>query len=479
VRPGGDRARAKKDMFQKRLQFFRSILYICDLVMVAVCWLAAYFVRFHAPLIPVTKGVPDLKLYLALLALVLVVFAVVFQAAGGLYRRPWARLTQLVWPAIQSATLGVLVSIAISWFLKPYEFSRLVFAHFYVFLIVGLLAYRPLLRRLWQRLLPGYAGERVLIVGAEELGRMVAERIQRQPVLGLTLVGFLASRPEQVGRRLDDLPVLGLDTEIKRVLARERINLVIVALPLEAHDRIQQVMREVAEEMVDVQVVPDLFRYISLRGTVEELDGLPIIGLRGSPLEGWNRVLKRGVDLVGAAVGIVVFAPVMLALAAAVKLSSPGPVLYRQRRMGLDGRVFDMLKFRSMYVDAEAECGPVWACKDDPRCTRVGAFMRRTSLDELPQLFNVLKGDMSLVGPRPERPEFITEFKRRVPRYMLRHKMKAGITGWAQINGWRGNTSLERRIEHDLYYIENWSLALDFKIMALTLVKGFIHPHAY
>jgi Undecaprenyl-phosphate glucose phosphotransferase len=465
-------------MFQRRLQFFKSIQFLCDLAMVALCWLGAYFVRFYAPVIPVTKGVPDLELYLAILALVVVVFAVVLQGIG-LYRRPWARITQLIWPVIQAVTLGVVVAITLTWFLKPYAFSRLVFVHFYIFIVAGLLIYRPFLRRAWARLSPGYAGEGVVIVGVEDLGRMVAGKIRQQPVLGLNLVGFLTQVPSKVGTVVDGLPVLGLYNHLKDIIADHGVHVVVVALPLSAHDRIREVMDEVAEEMVDVQVVPDYFRYITLRGTVEEFDGLPIIGLRSTPLEGWGRVLKRGVDLAGSLAGLLVLWPLMLALAIGVKLSSPGPVLFRQKRMGLDGKVFEMLKFRSMRQDAEADCGPVWACEDDPRRTPLGAFMRRTSLDELPQLLNVLKGEMSLVGPRPERPEFIADFKTKVPRYMLRHKMKAGITGWAQIHGWRGNTSLERRIEHDLYYIENWSLGLDFKIMALTVVRGFIHPHAY
>jgi Undecaprenyl-phosphate glucose phosphotransferase len=465
-------------MFQRRLQFFRSILYLGDLCMVALCWLAAYYVRFFAPVVPVTKGVPDLELYLTLLGLVLVVYGVVLQAIG-LYRRPWARLNQLAWPVFQACTLGVTIAIAITWFLKPYEFSRLVFVHFYVFIIVTMLAYRPILRRVWSRFAPGYTSERVLIVGVDDLGRLVAGKIQKQPVLGLNIVGFLTCTPSKVGSEVDGLPILGMYNEIQEVIARHQVHVVVVALPLAAHELIIQVMNDVSEEMVDVQVVPDLFRYISLRGTVEEFDGLPIIGLRSTPLEGWNRVLKRWVDIVGSLVGLVLLGPLMIALAIGVKLSSPGPVFYRQKRMGLDGKLFNMLKFRSMRVDAEEDCGPVWACEDDPRRTRLGAFMRRTSLDELPQFFNALKGDMSLVGPRPERPEFISDFKTKVPRYMLRHKMKAGITGWAQINGWRGNTSLERRIEHDLYYIENWSLVLDFKIMALTVVRGFVNPHAY
>jgi Undecaprenyl-phosphate glucose phosphotransferase len=267
--------------------------------------------------------------------------------------------------------------------------------------------------------------------------------------------------------------------EIKQILANHPIQVVIIALPLSAHDRIMEVVNNIGDEMVDIKVVPDLARFISLRGSVEEFEGLPIIGLRGSPMEGWARVVKRVTDMVGSLIFIVLVSPLLLILALAVKLSSPGPVFYRQRRMGMDGRVFTMLKFRSMRVDAEQNSGPVWAAQDDPRRTRLGAFLRRASLDELPQFFNVLKGEMSLVGPRPERPELIKDFKTKVPGYMLRHKMKAGITGWAQINGWRGNTSLERRIEHDLYYIENWSLGLDIKIIMLTLVRGFVNPHAY
>ena len=465
-------------MFQKRLQFFRSVLYLGDLCLVALCWLAAYFLRFNMPIIPVTKGVPDLELYLGLLALVLVVFLVVLQATG-VYRRPWAALSQVTWQVFRATTVGVVLAVTFTYFLRPYDFSRLVFLQFYVLVTVSLICYRPLLRRAWVKFLPGHAGENTVIVGVEDLGRLVAGKISNHPVLGLRLVGFLTRRPEIVGQEVDGLPVLGVYNDLQEILERHQVHVVIIALPLAAHDRIEQVIASVQDEMVDIKIVPDVFRYTSLHGTVEEFEGLPIIGLRGSPMEGWSWVFKRGTDLLGTLVGLILLSPLLAGLAIAVKLSSPGPVLFRQKRMGLDGRVFNMLKFRSMRVDAEQDCGPVWACQDDPRRTRLGAFMRGTSLDELPQLFNVLRGEMSLVGPRPERPEFINHFRRSVPGYMLRHKVKAGITGWAQINGWRGNTSLERRIEHDLFYIENWSLGLDLKIIFLTLVRGFIHPNAY
>jgi Undecaprenyl-phosphate glucose phosphotransferase len=225
--------------------------------------------------------------------------------------------------------------------------------------------------------------------------------------------------------------------------------------------------------------VPDVFGLASLRGGIEEFETLPIIHLRESPLYGWNRLLKRVFDIVVGAAALVGLSPMMLAIAVGIKLTSRGPVLYRQERMGLDGRRFSMLKFRSMVPDAEADTGPRWAVPDDPRRTGFGAFLRRASLDELPQLFNVLRGEMSLVGPRPERPSFVEDFRRRVPRYMLRHKVKAGITGWAQINGWRGNTSIEKRIEYDLYYIERWSLGFDIKILLQTIWLGFRHRNAY
>jgi exopolysaccharide biosynthesis polyprenyl glycosylphosphotransferase len=223
---------------------------------------------------------------------------------------------------------------------------------------------------------------------------------------------------------------------------------------------------------VDVHVVPDLLQFIALRARLEDLDGLPLISINDVPLRGLNNVLKRAVDAtLSASVCLVGLIPALI-IAFVIKRSSPGPIFYKQVRMGLDGKAFTVYKFRSMPVDAEDVSGPVWARDDDPRATTIGRWLRKHDIDELPQFWNVLVGDMSIVGPRPERPFFVEQFKHRIPSYMLRHKVKAGITGWAQVNGWRGNTSLEKRIEFDLYYIENWSLALDFKIMWLTVIRG-------
>jgi Undecaprenyl-phosphate glucose phosphotransferase len=240
-----------------------------------------------------------------------------------------------------------------------------------------------------------------------------------------------------------------------------------------------RILSLLADEAIDVHVVPDVRGYSPLGCEVERFYDLPMVRINESPLNGGAAIFKRITDIVAAGVGILMISPLLFLIAVAVKLSSPGPILYAQERMGLDGRTFKMLKFRSMRTDAERQSGAVWATKGDDRCTPLGAFLRRTSLDELPQLWNVLCGDMSLVGPRPERPVFVSRFRKEIPHYMLRHKVKAGITGWAQINGWRGNTSLDRRIECDLYYIQNWSYLFDLKILTMTLWKGFVNKNAY
>jgi Undecaprenyl-phosphate glucose phosphotransferase len=261
------------------------------------------------------------------------------------------------------------------------------------------------------------------------------------------------------------------------VIRQEHIDHLYVALPLEEHVKMLGLVEATSKEGVDVHVVPDLLQFIALRARLENLDGVPIITLNDVPLRGFNSVLKRATDVIISGAALAVMAIPFGVIALLIRRTSKGQVFYKQERMGLDGKAFNVYKFRSMYEGAEDATGPIWAREDDPRCTPVGKFLRRWDVDELPQFWNVLRGDMSIVGPRPERPFFVEQFKHRIPQYMLRHKVKAGITGWAQVNGWRGNTSLEKRIEYDLYYIENWSVALDLKIIWLTVVRG-LQKHA-
>ncbi|MEK7828640.1 MAG: undecaprenyl-phosphate glucose phosphotransferase, partial [Deltaproteobacteria bacterium] len=283
----------------------------------------------------------------------------------------------------------------------------------------------------------------------------------------------------QVGANVHGIEVLGVYDEVGRFVKGKGIDHVIIALAWEEHGKVIDVLKNIGEEMVDIQVIPDIYEFATIRGGIEEFDGLPIISLQDSPLYGWNMVIKRSFDVIFSIIAVILTVPVMLIVAVAIKLTSHGPIFYRQERMSIGGDTFQMLKFRSMKIDAEQETGAVWAKMADPRRTWFGTFLRKTSLDELPQFFNVLKGDMSIVGPRPERPVFIEEFRKSIPKYMLRHKMKAGITGWAQVNGWRGDTDLKKRIEYDLYYIENWSFWFDLKIMWLTIWKGLINKNAY
>ena len=325
----------------------------------------------------------------------------------------------------------------------------------------------------------GFGLHKVLVIGSGELGQRVVQRLNMYPEIGFTVVGYLTRNTESVGSDIEGGKVLGLYEDLNRIIKEHDVSQIFIALPLNAHDRLQGILASLEEETVDIKLVPDLLSYLDLHSGIEDLDGMPLINLTESPLYGWNTLLKRASDIFLSGIAILITLPLMLLIAIVVKLGSRGPLLYKQERMGLDRDIFIMYKFRSMKIGAENQTGPVWAKEDDDRRTSVGSFLRSTSLDELPQLFNVLMGQMSLVGPRPERPIFVEQFKKSIPFYMHRLKMKAGLTGWAQVNGWRGNTSLEKRIEFDLYYIKNWSLLFDFKILFLTIWKGLINRHAY
>jgi Undecaprenyl-phosphate glucose phosphotransferase len=360
------------------------------------------------------------------------------------------------------------------------EVSQVVWGFFLVFNVILTFASRQCVRQVLERRWRAGVGlKRVLIAGAGELGRLVADKILEHRELGFQIVGFTDTRAsgDHLGYR--GLPLLGTLDESAEIAARESVEHLYVALPPEQHVAMLELIETVSRECLDVKVVPDLLQVIALRARLEDLDGVPVINVNDVPLKGFNTVLKRAIDVAISAGALLVLALPLLVIAALVKLTSRGPVFYQQERTGLDGKSFMIHKFRSMYDDAERDTGPVFASEDDPRRTPLGRLLRQSNFDELPQLWNVLKGDMSIVGPRPERPPFVQQFKHKIPQYMLRHKVKAGMTGWAQVNGWRGNTSIEKRIEYDLYYIENWSVRLDLKIMWLTIIKGFFQKHAY
>lgn len=328
----------------------------------------------------------------------------------------------------------------------------------------------------------GWTQVQVLVVGAGELGRGIARRLTAVNWTGYSVAGFFDDDPALHGCDIDGIPVCGGYTDVAAYIEERphiQIDEVWLAMPLEASDQIRKVVHSLGHIPVTIRYVPDIFEFRLINQDVSQIGGIPVIDLNVTPIVGFNRVIKAVEDRVLAGLILLLISPVMAALAIGVKFSSPGPVFYRQERVSWAGKPFHMLKFRSMPVDVEEESGPVWAKEHEQRATPFGAFLRRTSLDELPQFINVLKGDMSIVGPRPERPMFVDRFKGEIPDYMQKHLVKGGITGWAQINGWRGDTDLEKRIEYDLFYIENWSVMLDLKIIFLTIFKVFRDRNAY
>src|SRR5438128_4569423 len=441
--------------------------------------LAAWFLRFHVEVVPVSKGMQEIEIYLSILPIITIVFPLAF-AVQGLYRIRPTRSKAEEWMsvAIGSVVATVVLSGVLLWIRPPKRpdvlYSRATLGIFMLCAILFVIFGRGVVRFVTERRhRAGKSLDRVLIAGNGELARAVVERMRSHAELGFQIVGFLRNGDDS---GLEDLECLGTIEDAERVIEEHDVDHVFVALP---HGASQAVLERLTRSVVSIHVVPDLLQFMVLRSRVEDIDGLPTINLSETPLEGWSRFVKRGFDLAVAAAALLALSPLMLFLALAIWIEDRGPIFYRQVRMGLDGKPFEIVKFRSMKVGAENESGAKWAERDDPRRTNVGRLIRAWSLDELPQLFNVLLGDMSVVGPRPERPQFVQQFRAEFPHYMLRHKVRAGMTGWAQVHGWRGNTSIRMRIEHDLYYIENWSLMLDMKILFMTLVHGLRHENAY
>ncbi len=360
------------------------------------------------------------------------------------------------------------------------QFSRVWSAYWIALVLAGQLALRGGLRLMLRQLRRrGYNLRHVVIVGAGELGLTVAERLRAAPWAGFAIRGFYDDDPALADATPAGLPVLGTTDRLLADLDGDAVDQVWIALPLRAEQRIRDLINGLQQTSVQVRFVPDIYNFNLLHHSVSEIQGLPVINVTDSPLDGAGMLAKRAEDIVLAVFFLLLAAPALAAIAAGVKLSSPGPVLFRQERVTWNGQRFPMLKFRSMPVGAESLTGPVWATPDERRATRFGAFLRRYSLDELPQLVNVLRGEMSIVGPRPERPEFVARFRRDIPGYMQKHLVKAGITGWAQVNDLRGDTDLAQRIQYDLYYIENWSVWFDLRIIGLTLLHILRSEHAY
>lgn len=459
---------------KRRANFaFAISLILIDILMIASAFFFAYHLRLRTEYPPVVS-IPPFPNYLGVMGIQIVSVVTAFFFYRLYHRKRALSHIDEFYSLFAASSIGTIIAVAFSYFIfknNP-DYPRLMIAYAWVLTILLTALGRLTHARLqWALQARGIGQQRALIVGPGEVGQMIFNAIRRSPGLGYQVVGFVGNDlppSEELGA-----PLLGRTKELTSLIREHQVDEVIIALPEASHDEILPLISDARGERVTIKVFPDVFQIIASEVSVADLGGLPLLTVRDIALRGWKLTLKRGMDLVVGAVGLVLLSPFMLFLALIVKLDSKGPVFYAQERMGLDSVPFQMIKFRSMRVGAEDETGPVWAAKEDPRCTRVGAFLRRFSLDELPQMINVLLGEMSLVGPRPERPVFVEQFKQLVPRYMERHQEKAGMTGWAQVNGLRGDTSIVERTKYDLYYIENWSLLFDIKIILKTLLQGF------
>jgi len=466
-------------MIGKNRQLFATGAFLLDGVLIAASWLAAYWLRFHGLGIASPLGIPPLDLYLWFGA-VLTPVALLILRSLHIYRSTrTARLSQEMFALIQ----GVVATTALAG-LGSYgsrgELSRSVLLLFAVIAAVVLCVTHALGRFTLRAMRRNRRNLRhVLIVGTGELAAELERKMTSEGDFGFAVEGMVAARAQETGGTIGSTKVIGSVAQLPELVERSGAELVYLALNRNEHEAELEALERLNDSTAAVRLVPDLARTFTLNASVEDFAGTPVILVTESPGQGWNAVLKRAFDFTFAAIGLVLLSPVLLLIAIAVRLDSPGPALYGQERVGLSGQRFKMYKFRTMQADAEREGTAVWAKPGDPRRTRLGSILRRTSLDELPQLWNVLVGHMSLVGPRPERPHFVKQFRAQIPRYMLRHHVKAGITGWAQVNGLRGDTPLDRRIEYDLYYIQNWSMGFDVKILLLTVLRVFRDQSAH
>ncbi len=461
---------------------FTALFVLNDVAMVALAFYLAYLLRLTGTFLPAVNIAPFAD-YIGMLAIQIVTMVIVY-FFSRLYdmKRSMPRVDEF-YRLFAATSIGTIVTIALTTILfknstLELDFPRVMIIYAWLLTAVLVAAGRSVLVFVRDQLRKrGSLTDRLLIVGTGDVGRMILQKVRQMPRLGYHVVGFVDGDTAP-GREIMGVPVLGGVDDIPDLIEAYGVEEVIIGRPELSHQEVLSIISRCERGQVGIKIFPDLFQIIATELSIGDLGGLPLLTVRDIALRGWKLTLKRGVDLVGSAVGLVLLSPFLVLIALLIKLDSPGPVFYAQERMGLDAKPFWCLKFRSMRIDAEKD-GPGWTTEDDPRVTRLGRFIRRFSIDELPQLINVFLGEMSLVGPRPERPIYVEQFRRSIPRYMDRHREKAGLTGWAQVNGLRGDTSIAERTKYDLWYIENWSLWLDFQIMIRTIFGMFGDRHAY
>ncbi|HIW20779.1 MAG TPA: undecaprenyl-phosphate glucose phosphotransferase [Candidatus Dorea intestinavium] len=467
-------------MIRDNQKLFNRLSVVLDAITIGISYYLAWYLRFRSGIIALDEWYFPFRMYMFALIFIIPGYLLLYYVFK-LYSPRRAKGRRLeAWDVFRANIIGVLLFTLVLFIVKAADFSRyVIFLFFVVNLILEIIQrniIRIILRKMRSR---GYNQKYILLIGYSRAAEEYIDRIINNPEWGYKVRGILDDHIER-GTKYRGVPVIGRIGNIDYILPQNHIDEIAVTLSLREYDKLEHIVSTCEKSGVHTKFIPDYNNIIPTKPYTEDLLGLPVVNIRRVPLsDPLNKIMKRAVDIIGAIIALVLFSPIMLLSIAIIKITSPGPLIFAQERVGYGNRSFKMYKFRSMIVQKEEDEKKEWTTKNDPRVTKYGKLMRKTSIDELPQLINVLKGNMSLVGPRPERPQFVEQFKEEIPRYMIKHQVRPGLTGWAQVNGYRGDTSIRARIDYDLYYIENWTLGLDAKIILMTFFKGFLNKNAY
>ncbi|MCI8543385.1 undecaprenyl-phosphate glucose phosphotransferase [Acetatifactor aquisgranensis] len=468
-------------MIKDNQKVFNRLMVVIDVGITSASFMLAYGFKFYFLNDGPGLGVLPVEEYIKLLPLVLPIYALIYYFCGVYAPKRTVRRRFEIFGIVKANTIGIVALIIVLYMIiREINFSRSVIGLFYIFNVLITSGFRLTLRRGLRTIRrKGYNLKHILLVGYSRAAEEYIDRLSDNPQWGYVACGILDNHIP-AGTVYKGVKVLGRLGNLEVILPENKLDEIAISLSLKDYDHLEGIVAICEKFGVHTKFIPDYNSLIPSKPYTEDLMGLPVINIRYVPLTNTgNIIIKRITDVAGSVFGIVITSPIMLLSALLIKLTSPGPVIFRQERVGLHNKPFYMYKFRTMEQQAPGEEKKAWTVRNDPRVTTVGKFLRRTSLDELPQLFNILHGDMSLVGPRPERPLFVEKFKEEIPRYMVKHQVRPGLTGWAQVNGLRGDTSIRKRIEYDIYYIENWTIWFDMKIILMTFFTGFINKNAY
>ena len=469
-------------MIKDNQKYFNRLTLIMDFLVIMFSYFVAWYLKFKTPLFDAEHeyGRLPFSQYMSALVIIAPLFLVLY-VSFHMYtsRRIQGAVTEIA-NIIRANSLGIILVLTALYIIRQHDYSREMLFIFYIINMLLEIAFRLSIRAILRAIRKsGFNMKHILIVGYSRAAESYIDRIRMFPQWGFDILGILDDKVE-MGLNYNEAIVFGRTSDLEKILAENSLDEIVIALNLDEYGKLADLVKICEKSGVHTQFVPDYNEIIPSRPYTEDIMGLPVINIRYVPLSNtFNAIVKRAFDILCSSVGLIILSPLLLVICIIIKATSKGPLIFKQERVGFRNETFMMYKFRSMKVQDEAEEKKAWTVKDDPRVTKVGKFIRKTSLDELPQLVKILKGDMSIVGPRPERPFFVEKFKEEIPRYMIKHQVRPGLTGWAQVNGLRGDTSIKKRIEYDLYYIENWTFWFDIKIMFLTIFKGFVNKNAY